>query len=139
MDKERFIRDTAKGLLDQGKFAFSEEDGRCLYRDAQGNKCAIGLHFSADADVSDVAHDSAEDAFLNKPTLFADMIDKYGPITGDDVRFLTLVQSFVHDIPALRWNKTPEEDATHFMLTPDAAVEMFVIREYLTKKEEING
>lgn len=126
MDRERFIRDTAQKLIDQGQFSFNADEIRCSYRDPDGNRCAIGLHFRKNADVHAVEGLNVRDAYTDRPALFKTMIRKYGEFEENDLLFLCDVQSRLHDDPHDDWNSEDVPTSPRdYMLTPEAAVALF--------------
>jgi hypothetical protein len=113
MDRQKFLNDAVEGLMKQGSKAMAE-DGRCRYRDARGNKCAIGqiipdeLYLEYLDDGPDSESVAVELFFTDE--LGADIhavgshIEKtYGDVDTDDVRFMTDVQAIHDSVPVEHW------------------------------------
>ena len=98
MNREKFIRDTHAMLEAQGGFAI--RGTTCFYRDAEGKKCAIGLHIPEELYRMGMEGSGITSLFTSFPRVEEVFEKKYGVISTDDQYFLGVVQRTMHDYPA---------------------------------------
>lgn len=106
MNRKQFVIDTAEMLLVQGSYSLSEDGVSCLYKNEQGNCCAIGLHMKA-ADCYDpefegisanyLTRDVSENLFEKVKPFKTYLETKYNFSDERDSGFLGTVQRRLHD------------------------------------------
>lgn len=110
VQRERFIRETAEKLLEQGRYAM-DDDMNCVYRTVDGCGCAIGVHIPWSMDVRPfethrITHEKCQ-------PIVDLIVAKYDLNKFTATGFLGTCQAKLHD---MRARKNPH------MLTPDEAI-----------------
>lgn len=113
MTKTEFVRETARKLLEQGKFAFNAYSNSCYYKSPHdGAKCAIGQWIPDDL-YPKILEGNKASVVLNGNLEVSKFFDSLVP--GASGTFFDKVQTKLHDILACY------NDA---LLTEDQAVEV---------------